>query len=299
MKKFEVEIECWKNAKKGEKINVIFKNLGYCVFQAQKLEKQLLLMIASYYKKETKKLDREIENIIRSIEKGNKTLGNMYRVEIQSRYDISSIDSLIIEKTIRDRNNIVHNYFKNKTSLLERDEDHLVMLRDLSVFYEKSEECIVILKKYFETFNEKYSINSFEIETIYNKYITNEEINIDTKLLVIESDFFQLNRDIFKPTSDDFQKWLQSIPQHMASFFNDRGLMNSMDVRDFQSFYFREINKISFEDYLSKKVSETEIEYWKTKESDKNAAQIKIENDPNLQSLLDLIYKNLDLKNDK
>lgn len=89
MNRFNKEIEIWKHSKKEDKLSVIFKNLGFCTFQNQKLEKLLLLMIASYFKKEKNKLDNEIMKIISKVEYEKHTLGQMYINEIKPKFDIS------------------------------------------------------------------------------------------------------------------------------------------------------------------------------------------------------------------
>lgn len=168
------------------------------------------------------------------------------------------------------------------------------MLKDLTNFIDSCEEVITILEKYYDTYKLKYSIRTFEIEKSYNDYITSEEISINTKFLILEEEFFEENIERFSPTSDDFCRWLNSLPVCMNDFFRERGLEKSLEVRDFQSFYFKFIKDISFEEFLISKVSVIEVEYFRTKEKERNDAQLKIKNDPIMNNIIRLFYKGYD-----
>ncbi len=283
MNKYQEELKNWNEAgkiSKTAKLDVVFKLFGQCMFQAQKMEKQLILMLASHFKYKKRKLDVEIDRLINGLKNKRLTLGELLKKEIRINFDLTNNDYNLVDDTIKHRNNLVHNYFDNKISLLESEEGQLTILKSLSEFYDKSESSIDKLKIYYKSYVSKYSIDSFEIEKVYRNFLTNIEKDLGTKLLLLESEFFKENEELFKPDESDFRGWLRTIPDFFAQEFESRGLYKCKDTRDFMYYYFNE-NGVSFEEYMKKrKISEEVSEFWKIKLKDRNEKQEELSQNP-------------------
>ncbi len=173
-----VKIE-YNNEDDNGKIRLVYAYFGLAIYTGQCLEEVFSIMLwTDKIFKNKIKTNKEVNEIIDSIENSKKTMGN-FIYEVKQSYSLT--DSIVeqLDKALEKRNYLTHKYFKNHIEKFFSEMGHLEMINYFCDFISESQLLEAQLTKYYSNYTEKMGLTEERIEVIMNQ-IKEQELKRDT-----------------------------------------------------------------------------------------------------------------------
>ncbi len=159
----------YENEDDDGKHRLVYAYFGLAVYTGQCLEEAFSIMLwTDRIFKNKVKTNREVNEIIDSIENSKKTMGNFIN-EVKQSYSLT--DSIVehLDKVLDKRNYLAHKYFKKHIEKFYSEKGRLEMIKYFCEFIAESQLLEDQLTKYYSKYTEKMGFTEERIVDIMNQ----------------------------------------------------------------------------------------------------------------------------------
>lgn len=163
------------------KTRLIYAYFGLAIYMSQVLEETFSIMLWTdrIYKKKVK-TNREVNEIIDSIEQSKRTMG-VFINEVKQNYSLTTKLAEELMSVLETRNYLVHKYFKLEIQKFYSDLGRKEMLEYFGNFIDRTKSVDTELNQYYSKYTDKLGLTKERIEEIVNEMKTEEKHRENTK----------------------------------------------------------------------------------------------------------------------
>ena len=169
MTTFKEALIQYENENEDGKIRLIYSYFGLAIYFSQILEETFSTMLWTnrVFKKKIK-TSKELNEIIDTIENSKKTMG-VFINEIKQSYNLDEKLRTDLDKMLKDRNFLVHKYFKIEIQKCFSEIGKKEMLEFFGNFIDQSKKIDSELQKYYVEYKIRMGVTEEKIEEIVNE----------------------------------------------------------------------------------------------------------------------------------
>ena len=169
MSTYKEALNEYENEDENGKLRLIYTYFGLSIYFIQVIEETFSIMLWTnrIFKKKVKS-NREVNEIIDSIENSKKTMGPIIN-EIKQSYALTSKTANDLKQVLEKRNYLVHKYFKFEIQKCYSELGRKEMLQFFGEFIDQSRELDSELNNYFRKYTDKLGLTKEKIEEIGNQ----------------------------------------------------------------------------------------------------------------------------------
>lgn len=181
MTRYEIALDEYESEDDNGRRKLIYAYFGLAVYFSQCLEETFSIMLWTdrIFKKKVK-TNKEVNDIIDTIENSRKTMGSFIN-EVKQSYDLPEELREDLGIILSKRNYLVHKYFKLEIQKMYSETGRKEMLGYFCKFIDDSKEIDKELKSYYSAYTERLGLTDERIEELMDE-MKNEEIEREKQL---------------------------------------------------------------------------------------------------------------------
>ena len=168
-------LEVYSSEDENGKTRLIYAYFGLAVYFSQVLEETFSIMLWTdrIFKKKVK-TNKEVNEIIDSIEKSKRTMG-VFINEVKQTYSLTEKLAEDLKIVLDKRNYLVHKYFKLEIQKFYSDLGKKEMLEYFGKFIDETKRVDSELNQYYSKYTDKLGLTKEKIEELVNEMKAEEK----------------------------------------------------------------------------------------------------------------------------